>query len=159
MSDNEPKGIPFFNIKSGDTHYLRLEPQIQAYINSSDLGINASRGQDFGWRLAPEWVHKVKAFRKNETKMQFLVARNGGRKVTTSQVLYAIYGEQLRAAAERADEESAPFEEEYLQKISSNSTQPEAAVENLTDDDIGDFDDPDEGPVEPVKPKVTPKSK
>ncbi len=153
MQDNKPKGIAFFNIKSGDTHYLRLEPQIQAYINSSDMGINASRGQDFGWRLAPEWVYKVKTFRKDEAKMQFLVARNGGRKVTTAQVLYAIYGEQLRAAAEIADENENPFEEEYLQKI---STKAEPAVETVdSDDDMDNFDKVTSDEVVPTIPDPT----
>jgi len=127
MEDNQPKGIAFFNIKSGDTHYLRLEAQIQAYINSSDMGINASRDQDFGWRLAPDWVKAVKAFRRNEAKMESLTNRNGGQKVTNSQIMYAIYGEQLRAAQERADEEESPFEEEYLQSISGRAE--EAAIE------------------------------
>lgn len=122
MEDNQPKGIPFFNIKSGETHYAKLEPQIQAYINSSDMGINASREQDYGWRLGKEWVHMVKAFRRDEAKMGVLVTRNGGQKVTTTQILYAIYGEQLRAAAEREEEESAPFEEQYLADISSKPT-------------------------------------
>ncbi len=119
MQDNEPKGIGFYNIKDGTTNYAKLEPQIQAYINSSDMGVNASRGQDYGWRLEPEWVKKVKAFRRDETKMGVLVARNGGQKVTTTQILYAIYGEQLRAAEERAEDESSPFEEQYLQDISN----------------------------------------
>lgn len=117
--DNQPKGIGFYNIKTGETRYAQLEAQIQAYINSSDIGINASRDQDFGWRLAPDWVKRVKAFRRNETKMQFLADRNGGQKVTTAQIMYSIYGEQLRAAQERADEEENPFEEEYLQNISN----------------------------------------
>lgn len=119
--DKLPKGIAFFNIRSGDTHYLRLEAQIQAYINSSDMGINASRDQDFGWRLAPEWVKAVKDFRRNDAKMETLTSRNGGQKVTTPQILYAIYGEQLRAAQERAEEEESPFEEEYLAQISQKS--------------------------------------
>lgn len=122
MDDNQPKGIGFFNIKSGETHYLRLEPQIQAYINSSDMGINASRDQDFGWRLEPEWVNKVRDFRRDETKMERLVSRNGGQKVTTTQILYAIYGEQLRVAEERAEEQGSPFEEEYLQQIAAKPT-------------------------------------
>lgn len=123
MDDNQPKGIEFFNIKSGETHYARLEAQIQAYINSSDMGINASRDQDFGWRLGPSWVKAVKAFRRNETKMELLTARYGG-KVTTPNILYAIYGEQLRAAQERADENDAPFEDEYLENISTKSEEP-----------------------------------
>jgi len=119
MDDNQPKGIGFFNIRSGETHYARLEAQIQAYINSSDMGINASRDQDFGWRLEPAWVKKVRAYRRNQAKMEALVARNGGQKPTTTQILYAIYGEQLRAAQERAEENENPFEEEYLQKIAN----------------------------------------
>lgn len=119
MADEELKGIGFFNIKTGETHYARLDPQIQAFINSSDLGINASRGQDFGWRLAPEWVKRVKDFRRNEMKMERLTDKNGGKKPSTAQVLYAIYGEQLRAAAEYASENENAFEQEYLQEVNS----------------------------------------
>lgn len=118
MDDKMPKGIGFFNIKSGETHYARLEAQIQAFINSSDMGINASRDQDFGWRLEPQWVKAVKKFRRDESKMEALTNRNGGQKVTVPQILYAIYGEQIRAAQERADEEDSPFEDEYLAAIS-----------------------------------------
>ena len=90
----EPQGIGFFSIKTGETHYCKLEPTIQAYINSSDLGINASRGQDYGWRLDPEWIKKVKAFRRDATQMSILTAKNQGQKPTTVQILYYLYGEQ-----------------------------------------------------------------
>lgn len=116
----EPKGIGFFNIKSGETHYLKLEAQIQAYINSSDMGINASRGQDFGWRLDPEWVKRVKAFRRDATQMSILASKNSGQKPTTVQILYYLYGEQLRAFEEVLEENENPYEEQYLQDISSN---------------------------------------
>ena len=115
----EPKGIAFFNIKSGDTHYAKMEPQIQAYINSSDMGINASRGQDYGWRLAPDWVKAVKEFKRDTSRMTVLSARVDGGKVTTTQILYHIYGEQLRNYQEVVEEEANPYEEEYLQNISS----------------------------------------
>jgi len=134
MADNTPKGIGFFNIKTGETHHARLEPQIQAFINSSDMGINASRGQDFGWRLEPEWVKKVKAFRKDEIKMSFIVSRNGGQKPTTTQILYAIYGDQLRANQEAASENENPFEEEYLQNISSKPEPTVTRPEEVADD-------------------------
>lgn len=119
-----PKGIGFFNIKTGETHYARLEPQIQAFINSSNMGINASRGQDFGWRLHPEWDRKVKAFRRNETKMDRLQDKNGDKKVTVAQILYAVYGSELRAARERAEDNENPYEEEYLQEISGKPETP-----------------------------------
>ncbi len=134
MEDNQPKGIGFFSVKTGETRYAQLEAQIQAYINSSDMGINASRDQDFGWRLEPSWVKAVKTFRKNETKMENLTNRNGGQKVTTVQILYAIYGEQLRAAQERADESESPFEEEYLAQISDKSA-PKSDISNDEDFD------------------------
>lgn len=125
MEDNRPKGIEFFNIKSGDTHYCRLEATIQAYINSSDMGINASRGQDFGWRLAPSWVQKVREFRKNESKMANLGAKlrlEEDQSPSLIQILYAIYGAQLRAARVMAEEYENPYEEEYLQKINNGKT-------------------------------------
>ncbi len=139
MQDNQPKGIGFFNIKSGETHYAKLEAQIQAFINSSDMGINASRGQDFGWRLEPNWVKAVKAFRRNEEKMVRLTDKNGGKRPTTTQILYAIYGEQLRAAQEVASENENPFEESYLQEISSKQ---DDAVETVDPDEVLDnFDE------------------
>lgn len=144
--DNQPKGIGFFNIKTGKTHYAQMEAQIQAYINSSDMGINASRDQDFGWRLEPEWVKAVKAFRRNETKMEALTTRNGGQRVTTPQILYAIYGEQLRAAQERADENEAPFEEKYLSDISSKAEpKSEPAIKSDIEDNLDDLDFDEEG--------------
>lgn len=168
MEDNQPKGIAFFSVKTGETRYARLEAQIQAYLNSSDIGINASRGQDFGWRLAPDWVKAVKDFRRNEVKMETLSTRNGGQKVTTVQILYAIYGEQLRAAEERAEEGESPFEEEYLQNIASPKTEPvvEPSVPNEAPEQVDapptDADAAAEAATSdtpPAKPKATAKQK
>lgn len=145
----EPKGIPFFNVKSGETHYLKLEPQIAAYINSSDMGINASRGQDYGWKLGAEWVKMVKTFRRNNSEMATLTAKNGGNKPTTVQILYTIYGEQLRAYEEEVEEHENPFEEQYLQDI---ATTPGAGAPEVDDDDISDLvDDPIEKPAKMKK--------
>jgi hypothetical protein len=149
--DKRPKGIGFFNIKTGETRYAQLEPQVQAYINSSDIGINASRGQDFKWRLTEEWVKRVRAFRKNELKMSLLTDKNGGRTPTTTQILYAIYGEQIRAAQERAEENENPYEEEYLQRISSKPEQVVAPTQPNVEEPAPEEDLP--------KPKVPAKSK
>lgn len=119
--DNEPQGIPFYRISTGETLYAKSDPQIQGFINSSDMGINASRGQDFMWRLAPEWVKMVRKFRLDEAKMERLADKNGGKAPTVTQILYAIYGEQLRAAKQRAEEEAAPYEEQYLEAIKPES--------------------------------------
>ena len=85
------------------------------------MGINASRGQDFGWRLSPEWVKMVKNFKAEPEKMERLTDRNGGKEPTTPQILYTIYGEQMRVYLQRKRDEDTPFEEEYLQNISSKS--------------------------------------
>jgi hypothetical protein len=114
----EPKGVEFYNVKSDDTHYARSQAQIQAYLNSSDMGVNASRGQDYGWKLGAEWVKKVRAFRKDDTKMSILVAKNNGQNPSTPQILYAIYGEELRRASAIRDEQDAPYEEKYRKAIS-----------------------------------------
>ncbi len=119
-----PKGIGFFNIKSGETHYCRLEPTITAYINSSDMGINASRGQDFGWRLSPEWVKKVKAFKRDENRMQLLIAKGGGEAPSTASILYTIYDDEMKAYNQMLEDDSTPFEEEYLQNISDKPETP-----------------------------------
>lgn len=124
----EPKGIPFYSVKTGETHFCKLEPTISAYINSSDMGINASRGQDYGWRLAPDWVKKVRAFKRDRTSMSILTAKNDGRKPTTTQILYYMYGEELANYYEEMEENENPFEEAYLAAI--NSGLPiEAAIE------------------------------
>lgn len=122
QATQEPLGIPFFSIKSGETHHCKLEPTIAAYINSSDMGINASRDQDYGWRLDPEWVRKIRAFKKDALQMQILTNKNGGQKPTTTQILYYIYGQQLARFYETEEENENPFEEAYLQAISSGST-------------------------------------
>lgn len=141
----EPQGVPFFSIKDGDTRYAKLEPQIQAYINSSDMGINASRGQDYGWRLGADWVKKVRAFRRDETKMSVLLTRNGGQRPTTTQILYAIYAEQLRNYSEQQQEEGAPYEEQYQQDISTRPQTQTPAPEVAAPDPLPETTAPDPG--------------
>lgn len=124
----EPEGIPFFSVKTGETMYGRLEPTIAAFINSSDMGINASRGQDFGWRLDPTWVKKIRAFRADEDKMETLAAKlrlEDGVAPNTTQILYYIYGRQVRTYLQRLQEEENPFEDQYQRDISSTPNRQE----------------------------------
>lgn len=133
----EPKGIGFFNIKSGDTHYCKLEPTIAAYINSSDMGINASRDQDFGWRLDPSWVKKVRNFRNDENKMDTLAAKlrlEDGVFPSTIQILYYLYGREVRAYLQRVKEDDTPFEDQYQRDIAKpEEVETEEFSENETD--------------------------
>lgn len=169
----EPEGISFFSIRTGETHYGKLEPTIAAYLNSSDMGINASRGQDYGWRLSPEWVAKVRAFRKNPTQMSILTAKNGGQKPTVVQILYYMYGEQLQHFFESQEENENPYEQQYTEAIARGGVTdapdkpevPAALADFLTaqddeEDDIADMIDDvvTEEPVKPEAPKADSKA-
>lgn len=156
--EKEPEGISFFNVKSGDTHYCKLEPTITAYINSSDMGINASRGQDFGWKLAPEWVKKIRAFQADENKMDTLSAKlrlEDGIMPSTIQILLYIYGREVRAYLQRLREVEAPYAEQYQRDISSVPKEP--AIDPVIED-VDETDLPG-GEEEEVAAKAEPKPK
>ena len=125
----EPQGVPFFSIKTGETHYCKLEPTIAAYINSSDMGINASRGQDYGWKLGAEWVKRIRDFKRNQTQVSILTAKNGGQKPTTVQILYYLYAEELAAYYESQEEFDSPYADQYQKDISTRETAPEVKPE------------------------------
>lgn len=134
----EPAGIAFYSIKTGETHYCKLEPTIAAYINSSDMGINASRGQDFGWRLAPEWVKKVRNFRDDETKMDTLAAKlrlEDGEMPSTLQILNYIYGRQVRQYLQRLRDDESPFAEKYQGDIAVKKSRTPATTPDDLDED------------------------
>lgn len=116
---NRPKGVAFYSVKSDETRYATSGAQIQAYLNSSDMGINVAHGQNFGWRLAKEWVDKVKEFRRDEIKMERITSKTGGSKVTTPQILVTIYSAELRAYSQIREEDENPFEEKYLRELSA----------------------------------------
>ena len=126
----EPKGIAFYSIRTGETHFGKLEPTIAAYLNSSDLGINASRGQDYGWRLAPDWVQKVREFRRDQTQMSILTAKNGGQKPTVVQILYYMYGRELQEFYESQEDNENPFAEKYARMIANGGIDPEDPIDD-----------------------------
>lgn len=168
---NRPQGVPFYSIKSGDTHFARSSAQIQAYINSSDMGVNASRDQDFGWRLHADWVKKTKEFRRDENKMEALSRKFGGRKITDAQILMAIYRAQMRVYEQSKEDTDAPFEEEYLRSISGGNQSapvaqapapmpevppaPEKPKEEVKDASPSEPTDSAESATEPVQEKPT----
>lgn len=121
IDPNAPKGIEFYSVKSDEARFAKSSAQIQAYINSSDIGINASRGQDYGWRLGAEWVKKIRNFKDDEDKMDTLAAKlrlEDGVMPTNIQILLYIYGRQLRSYARSRGENENQFEEKYLKAIS-----------------------------------------
>ena len=110
------KGIDFFNIKTGETIYVRRDAQIKALIESSDMGVN--RQSDMGWRLGKEWVQKLRVARQDRQLMQDLAVKFGGNEVTDRDLMVAIYSREQNAEKQaKKYEEDAPFEQEYLESI------------------------------------------
>ena len=110
------KGIDFFNIKTGETIYVRRDAQIKALIESSDMGVN--RQSDMGWRLGKEWVQKLRVARQDRQLMQDLAAKFGGNEVTDRDLMVAVYSREQNAEKQaKKYEEDAPFEQEYLESI------------------------------------------
>lgn len=139
----EPKGVEFYSIRTGETHYCKLGATISAYINSSDMGVNASRGQDYGWRLGAKWVKKVRAFRRDEDKMDTLAAKlrlEDGVSPTTTQILYYLYGREVRAYLQRLRDNDAPFEEEYQRSI-GGVVEPKTALDEEDDDEDAEVEE------------------
>lgn len=132
----EPDGIEFFSIKTGETLYGKLEPTIAALINSSDMGINASRGQDFGWKLGAKWVKKVDTFSRDEDKMDTLAVKlrlEDGDTPSTIQILYYIYGREVRKYLQRLKDDDTPFAQQYQEDLSSDGSQKKTPARKALD--------------------------
>lgn len=123
--DNKPKGIDFFNIKTGETIYVRRDAQIKALIESSDMGVN--RQSDRGWRLGKEWVHKLRVARTDTTLMENLSQKYGGDEVTDRDLMVTIYQREAKAEQQAQKHyETAPYEQEYLEAIKPKTEQPKS---------------------------------
>jgi len=110
------KGIDFFNIKTGETIYVRRDAQIKALIESSDMGVN--RQSDMGWRLGKEWVQKLRVARQDRQLMQDLAVKFGGNEVTDRDLMVAVYSREQNAEKQAQKyENDAPYEQEYLESI------------------------------------------
>lgn len=115
--DNGPNGVPFYNISSDETHYAKLPATISAYINSSDMGVNASKGQDYKWRLAPEWVKRLRQFRQSTSSMRALRIELGHDEISDINILNHLYSEQVRAWHEAQQQEETPYLDKYLDQV------------------------------------------
>jgi len=110
------KGIDFFNIKTGETIYVRRDAQIKGLIESSDMGVN--RQSDVGWRLGKEWVAKLREARQDRQLMQDLAVKFGGNEVTDRDLMVAVYSREQNAEKQAQKyENDAPYEQEYLESI------------------------------------------
>lgn len=123
------KGVDFFNIKTGESIYVKRPAQLKALIESSDMGVN--RQSDMGWRLGKEWVQKLREARLDQALMQDLAVKYGGKEVTDRDLMVAVYQREINAAKQaKRYADDAPYEQEYLESIkpkTEKTTEPKSS--------------------------------
>lgn len=115
--------ISFVNIKSGERVTLTRPHQIGAFINSSDIGPNSNKGQDFGWRLSEDTIVKLDELRTDEYKLEDISKRIG---VSIDELTTIHLVQHLSYEAERAErtkslstEREPAFKKDYEARIES----------------------------------------
>lgn len=122
--------IIFENIDTGETVGVSRETggkfyrsQLAALVNSSNMSINADRGQDFGWRLAPEqqalieeWEQDPDMIDKVSSWSKVMVDQ-----LTHSEFLsYLLYQQELGKSTERTqDAERRGRQAEYEARVAA----------------------------------------
>lgn len=66
--------IEFVNIRTGKKKRVTTEPMLAAFYNSSDQGPNSHEGQDFGWRLAPSTLSRMRQIKADPQLMNTIAA-------------------------------------------------------------------------------------
>lgn len=121
--------IEVVNIRTNERRKLDRPHQIGAYINSSDLGPNSNKGQDFGWRLAPELMARIDEMRMDDELLADISKQTGVPldELTTINLVQHISYEE--AQKERAKEMRAQREPEYQKQYEAELAE---ARKNLT---------------------------
>ena len=120
--------ITFENIKtgekvtfSGDQDPMARQAHMAAYLNSSNLSPNALKGQDFGWRLAPEIVAKMDEVKSDPQTLDMLARRIGVSidDVRDFHILNYVAEQDFAAdaVAARAKADETAFEREYEDRL------------------------------------------
>lgn len=130
--------IKFVNIKSneevsfeGTADRNLRSAQIDAYVNSSNMGVNANKGQDFAWRLDPEVAAEFDDIKSNYTRLKEISDATGvtPENITDGQILSHMVSQELaKDSAKRAKVENvSSYEDEYRQRV-NNAKQRKAGV-------------------------------
>lgn len=141
--------IKFFNIKSGEERTVDTEPMIAAFFNSTDQHINALVGQDFGWRLAPETIKRIRQIKSNQETLdriaQAFSLLQG--EVSDTDILRWISLEDARAEAKKTETVQGDFSKEYDEQLRALDTE----TPSLSAKSDGDpFEPEDQPPEEPI---------
>jgi hypothetical protein len=109
--------IRWFNIRSKEVVVAETEPQISALWASSDHSPNITQGQDFGWRLAPEVVVKMKQIKQDFETLTTIARRINKQtdEVTEPDIIMFISETDQRAQVAQA--EDGDYTDEYEQAV------------------------------------------
>ena len=123
--------IKFVNIKppyeevsfEGTADRNLRSAQIDAYVNSSDMGVNANKGQDFAWRLDPEVAAEFDEIKSDYSRLKAISDASGvtPENITDGQILsYMVSAELSKEASKKAKVENvSTYEDEYRAKVSN----------------------------------------
>lgn len=110
--------------------------QIDAYVNSSNLGVNANKGQDFAWRLTAEVQAEFNEIKSDYSRLEAISKAIGvaPEDVTDGQILgYMVQVQLGEDAAKSAKVESvATYEDAYrakVQAVKAQKANPSAVTE------------------------------
>ncbi len=116
QSDEE---VSFEEIADGN---LR-SAQIDSYVNSSNMGVNANKGQDFKWRLDPEVAAEYDEIKADYTRLKAISDATGvaPEDITDGQILsYMVSLELSKEVAKNAKVENvATYEDAYREKVAN----------------------------------------
>jgi len=122
--------IKFINIKSneevsfdGTADRNIRSALIDSYVNSSNLGVNSNKGQDFAWRLDPEVQAEFDEIKSDYVRLKAVADATGvtAENITDGQILsYMVQLELQKEASQKAKLENiSPYEDEYRKKVNA----------------------------------------
>ena len=111
--------IKFRNIRNGDERVVTTEPHMAALLNSSNLGPNSHEGQDFGWRLAPEIVKRMRDIRGDQGKINTIASTFNVTldDVKDSHILHWISLEDARKEAQTGQSREGEYTRKYEDEL------------------------------------------
>lgn len=126
--------IKFFNIKTGETRVIDpslidptfVEPAISALYNSGNLHVNATRGQDFGWRLSPETIKRIRDIKIDDVLMNRIATsiQRPLEDITEADILTWIAKDDARKEAAKNQQAEGDFSAQYEEELRALNVAP-----------------------------------
>jgi hypothetical protein len=119
--------IKFYNIRSKEIRVAETEPMIAAMWGSSDRSPNVLQGQDFGWRLAPEVVVRLKRIKADMRTLERIAVRYAIPLENVDERAILKYISDMTAEAEAPVAQEADYSDDYEAEIRELETKEKAA--------------------------------